>query len=228
MGEMNKFHLSSGYFIGQGNERKIEVFRQWDRNNKKADQTPHRTTVLSVGKSPIPSDFVPDLLLELDGNIGHCGAIIDKSKPYPYSGFSIAIMLLALVAYNDECDLIFKEQDCLAFGPWVSRMYRDCEGKQMVVGRPEAGYKAVSSLFLVKHSFLLQFVHWWSGSFPETDQFHVVEHKMEAIKKEFNKEVGAISFGYDRTRPFKTTDPVFYVQQPTDAELKSLTDQGFL
>ncbi len=66
--------------------------------------------------------YIQELLLS--GDLGFHLEILDGSKPYQFPTVSAVICTLAMIAYDDECDFIYKEQDCLWFGDCVGTMYK--------------------------------------------------------------------------------------------------------
>lgn len=224
---MNKFLIGSGYFLKGGpyacySEGAGEWRLIWFDNTHKA--APNATIhILAVDDS---ADKHWAGYTALAGNLGHINdLVVTKTKPHAYCGWSGAMLALALIAYCDESDFIYKEQDCLAFGPWVEKMYEELGGGNVIFGSCQI-QPAAQSLFLVKHAYIPEFVRLYLSEGPDNDEENLPEHKFArlALAHDWKR----FSFGYDRDRPFNVADPVFYVQQVTPEELEILQNAGLI
>ncbi len=183
-----------------------------------------------------PSDQLPapelrkGQWLYLQHNLGHAHDLDSMDISPKFCGWSAAYILGAMTAYANNCDYIFKEQDCLAFGPWVDLMYRtlDETGCEMLVGRENVmGMRLEQSLTIIKHSFILEFVKLfleWPGSDGGKGKYKRPEIKFAEIMDYSMGKIGHLPFGYGRTRPsfgIDTRKP-FYLQQITPQELEIL------
>lgn len=218
------------YLIGSGYHHHAHAgtdyfFPLWWENTRRAN--PYRTIVLSSGGStrnpPVPLMAPAPQWIALDGDLGHVHDLIYGRKHFSWCSWSISIVTLALLAYFDECDFIFKEQDCLAFGPWVKQIYAESGSKQVMFGRARC-MPAVQSLFLVKHAFIPEFVRLYLGTGDERSADNIGEHKFARLESENPSTFGRYSFGYDRDRPFNVKDHVWYAQKFTPAELNLLAE----
>ena len=217
--------LGSGYFNRPGTN--MDWFWPiWIDNTSKATGL-NKAVVISAGgtKAPTPlPDWVK--LLTLDGDLGHIGDILAGKKSFPFSSCTVEFCALALLAYVNNSDFIYKEQDMLAFGPWVETMYAACKGKQMVIGRGIRN-PANNSLFLIKHAFLPEFVRYYLGTTPE-DTGYIAEQKFKDLATSDPKNVGYYDFGYDKDRPFNHRDHVWCAQKLNGAELSLLRHVGLV
>lgn len=222
MGSMNKFLIGTGYYSKHPNSPKEEKFRRlWYINTTK--NTGGRVVRLAVGNSHPRLAYNT---VALSGNLGHINdLVVTKEKAHAYCGWSASMLALALIAYCDESDFIYKEQDCLAFGPWVAKMYEELGGGNVIFGSCEI-QPAAQSLFLVKHAYIPEFVRLYLSEGPDNDEENLPEHKFATLALAHDWK--RFSFGYDRDRPFNVADPVFYVQQVTPAELVILEEAGLL
>lgn len=221
------------YLIGSGfidGEFKQEFARIWFANTARFS-SPSRIVILSAGghRLKFSEDCADEL--KLTGDLGHFMALVNGQKPHKFNGWMGAVLALALIAYNDESDFIYKEADCLAFGPWVDRMYHELGDGGIIFGRKHLSHPWMpcsQSLFLVKHSYIPEFVRLILSTDAQNKEGELGEHKFERMEKEHSGEWKMMTFGYDRERPFNTDDEVFYVQQITREELELLRSKSLI
>lgn len=218
---MNKFLLGSGYYVKEPTEQTAEWREIWQRNTNRV--LPPKTVRITVGGT-VPVAWHNNVYLR--GNLGHINdLVVEKTKPHAFCGWSGAMLALAMIAYCDESDFIYKEQDCLAFGPWVEKMYEELGDGNVIFGSCEI-QPAAQSLFLVKHAYIPEFVRLYLSEGPDNNEENLPEHKFAKLALVHGWK--RFSFGYDRDRPFNVKDPVFYVQQVTPEELTVLEAAGLL
>jgi hypothetical protein len=168
----------------------------------------------------------------VNGNLGHVHDLIHGKKPYEFCGWSANVITAAMLAYSDESDLIYKEQDCLAFGPWIEQMYADLGDGKMIFGRKMKGppwMQCGQSLILIKHDFIPAFVASYLSMGRDGDIHNLPERKFERLEEKFGKGiVKRLSFGYDRERPINFDDPVWYAQKFTAQELDELRKRNLI
>lgn len=162
----------------------------------------------------------------MKGDIGHAYDLICGRKPYAWCGWSVSIMSLAMIAYFNETDFIWKEQDCLAFGDWTKQIYDEVGDKDVMFGSWRPG--AANSLFWVRHSFIPEFVRLYLGTGDERLDCNLGEKKFERLEAEHPSRFGRYTFGYDRDRPFCMKQPVFYAQKFSPQELVDLRAAGLI
>lgn len=217
-----RFLIGSSYFNnGKRNQENVSV--RWWRLVQKADPKPTRFVVISEADSTFLWRDPRLEVVRLSGNLGHCGQLLSGEKPYAFSGWSITMLSLALMAYADEADFIYSEQDCLAFGPWVRQMYADLGDGDIVFGRRHDGppwMPCSQSLFLVRHKAIPEFVAKYLSLGTDADKDNLGEHKFMKLMESWGQDrARMLSFGVDRCRPIPWDDRVFYFQQPTVDEL---------
>lgn len=226
-----RYLLGSGYIGGPGREEFAEL---WVRNTiHHIRPDPTRVVVVSVGNSKVPLCMIGKWMniLDLDGNCGHIHHLLTGSKPHWLGGWSASILALALIAYNDESDLIYKEQDCLCFGPWVERMYFDLGDADMVFGykhKSEPHMPCSQSLFLIRHRFLLDFVTRYISLGTDNNPDNLPESKFEKLEQADPGHYRRLSFGVDRERPLPLDQDVFYCQQLRHEDLAALREKGMI
>lgn len=233
---MHNYLLGTGYFNGS---KGLDWFAKiWLENTVLyADPLPSQLVVMSVGESrpPYPAQSADGLLkittLDLAGNLGHVHQLLGKKPPfktYEHCGAVGAFMALSMIAYCAECDFVYKEQDCLAFGPWVDQLYH-CMTPEggMAFGRGKM-LGSAQSLFIVRHGFIPTFVSYLINSGSERYEYNLPEYKFNKLIKENPDKVKWLNFGYDRDRPFDVRDGTWYAQKFTPDELREVAAHGLV
>lgn len=218
-----KYLIGTGYHCRPG-QTWHEFFPVWYHNTLKF-AAPERVIVLASGGSRI--EGAPGQWIEMAGDLGHTHDLSNGRKPYHWCGWSISFVSLALLAYFNECDFIFKEQDVLAFGPWVERMYSEIGNKGMVFGRAVIA-PAVQSLVLCKHDFIPEFVRLYMGTGSEREKRNEGELKFERLERAHPDLFGRYSFGVDRDRPLPYDADVWYAQHLNGDEIAEIRMRGLL
>jgi hypothetical protein len=221
--------ITSG-FIGKELAQQ-KFFKVWSDNLlSNPDVNPAKIFVIcSRGDAPRNCPALIDLI-RISGDLGHICR--DASQKHQLEGWACDVMIGALLAYNNESDFIFIEQDCLPFGPFISRLNLECGDIGMIFGY-NSFMPSAQSLFLVRHAFIPQFV-------SDYIQAKVANAKAggEDIFANMEKRHGGgickrVSFGFDRDRPpggfeVMLKDSVWYLQQITVAELEKLRECGHI
>jgi len=160
--------------------------------------------------------------------VGHVGDMIKENRE-GLCGWSASICALAMIAYNCGKDFIYKEADCLWFGPVPERMYQDCEDKGMVFGakmKTAPWMNCAQSTFLIRHSFILDFLRGYL--FLPHDKDMLPEDKFVKLEENHPDRFGRLSFGVDRMRPLPWDAEVWYAQQWTQEELDEAKKRGLI
>lgn len=230
------------YMIGSGYvpSPKNEVFLNIWANNFEKNPIPEgctRIVILGVGGGfrPVVSLGHRVEWVGLDGNCGHVGALLSGEKKHGLCGWTAGVLALAMMAYCDESDFIYREQDCLCFGPWVEKLYEDMGDGFMAFGGPMKSppyMECAQSLFIVRNSFIPQFVMTMieMGDERKQDRFHkednLPERKFHRIRERWPDLIKPLSFGVDRERPMPIDNVVWYAQQFTTEEIHALERIG--
>ncbi len=229
-----RFLLGTSFFIG-GPRNVRDLSDYWMRNLNRIDVQPAATVVIGEGGSfPMSCCKSTDRLtfIPLSGDLGNWQDVMTGKKANAHSGWSASVMTLAMLAYMNESDLIFKESDCLAFGPWVQQMYADLGDGDIVFGpkmKSAPWMACAQSLFLVRHSFIPQFVAYLLNRGPEKSEMELGEQRFAQMASKLPKaKVRYLSFPGDRERPIQWDAPVQYFQQPTQAELDEAQRRGLI
>lgn len=222
--------IGTGYHALPHKREQLEWFWKLWLHNTKRYANPREVIVLATGgRYP---DLSPDEpatnWIYLSGDLGHIGALLSGEKPYAFAGGSAAFVTLALLAYCSEADFIYKEQDTLAFGPWVEQMYAEIGSHGCIFGNCPGVMPSNQALLLVKHEFIPAFVRNYLGTAPENRPENMPECKFERLERQFPNEYCRYKFGYDRARPINPRDHVFHAQKLTVNELVMLEGEGLL
>lgn len=202
------------------------LYRAWHDNTRKFLPDGRIYVINSGGAMKFYGDGDTNWI-NLSENIGH-----SKYKPQAYklSGWSNSFLMGCLLAYGCGQDLIYKEGDCFAFGPWVARLEKEIGAAGMITGADNVGGDAdglqAQSLVLVRHWYLLELIERFLAIPRRDDDLHS-EHKFKLIGQANGKHA-VTTMGYDRTRPIGYDDEAFYVQQMTLEEMVELKERGLI
>jgi hypothetical protein len=207
--------IGTGY--NQKSDWDISFAELWYRNQREHCPFQKRIAVISTGYGfPVAAE---EINVFYGKNLGHVG-----DGPKELCGWSAGFLALCLLAYNNQEDLIYREQDVLAFGPWIETAYADLGDGDMIFGprmQTAPWMCCAQSIVIIRHRFLLTFVKRYLALGNDTLQF-LPEHKFCALKAQEPKRFRELSFGVDRMRPLPFHAPVWYAQQFTKAELDDM------
>jgi hypothetical protein len=233
-----KFLIGSSYFSRGANGEKFreEFAAIWASRMKATVPEPSRIVIVSEGGSQVNHDTALERhgmdVVNLTGNLGHIGQHLNGSVRHEFTGWSASMLACAMIAYTDESDFIYVEEDCLCFGPWVQQMYTDLGDGSMIFGRKhqsEPWMPCSQSLFLVRHAFLPKFVATYLAMGRDGKIGNLGEDKFVKIEELYGPDiVKRFSFGYDRERPIGWEDPVFYFQQPKQEDIDEARRRGLI
>jgi hypothetical protein len=179
--------------------------------------------------------FFPDFLgvvkIPTNYNLGHVGDLLNKSICHEFCGWSASVLAGALLAYNCGKDMLYKESDCLAFGPWIAQMYADMGEGSFIFGAKHQSppwMPCSQSLFLIRHSYIPTFVQRYIAMGTDASVSNLPEHKFVRLEEMDWDKVKRLSFGYDRERPINYEDKVWYGQKFTSTEMEELKNRGLI
>jgi tetratricopeptide (TPR) repeat protein len=222
-GRASRYVIVTGYF-SDGSRAAEDFFRIWYDNTLKYAK-PHRIYVINAASKPV--DYGDCVWINLSENLGH--ALGGMSRRQQLGGWSMALFVGAMLAYLERADFIYKEQDCLAFGDYVERLYTEIGPAGFIAGHiNESGQAAGllgTALMLGKLNFLPEFIARYL-SLRASDVDFLQENKMSEIGK--SGRLVYSSMGYDRSRPVNLSDPSFYFQKITADELAALRRAGLI
>lgn len=209
-GPYETFDKVNGRQVKGGGLTFSDFYQVWVRNTLRYAR-PDQIYVINAGAKPIASEHGHPAWIDLTCNIGSSfSRVVGLDKRI--GGWSLGFTLGCLLAFGCNADLIFKEQDCLAFGNWVERLYSDAETHRadLVVGK-RGPHGCATALMLVRRNFALDVVHTYLG-FKPSERELIAEQKFARMLSQFDNVVET-SMGYDRERPVGWNDEAFYLQQ---------------
>ena len=226
----HQYIIGSGYHshLGARGDAMAWFFDElWMPNTEKYSD-PYAIYVLATGDGLVPEcrcnkhyKQLPLFWVDILGDIGHCGALLNGSKPYHFCGCSASILTMAMIAYLNECDFIYKEQDVLMFGPCVETMYRELGDRGCIFGRQRC-MPCANSLMLVRHSYIPEFVRLYLATERENTPDGIAECKYARMQQQHPDQICYYSFGVDRDRPLDLDARAWYAQKFSPEELLAM------
>lgn len=217
------YHVVTGYHASTG---KDALFKTWLDNTLRYSH-PKRITVVADSGSVVPFNHEILLNINLSGNLGHFMELVEGKKPYALNGWSGAMLVGAMIAYCDESDMVWKEEDCLAFGPWAEKMYDELGGAKAIWGSCSF-MPCEQSLFLVMHDQIPEFVQHYLDGPPQNRSGEFGEDKFKRMEENFPEKYRRFSFGCGRDRPIPWDDEIFYFQQAKREDVEEAIKRGLL
>jgi len=215
---LNRKHIIvSGYWADEGRTDKADFFDLWWENTQKV--SPALTVIVNAGAKCLPKEK-KGLWIDCTENLGHVHHLITGEKKQKLCGWTVSTLVGALAAYNCNTDMIYKEQDCLCFGPWVDAIYKEAEEKKanMMCGKCDL-VVIEQSLVWVRYESLLDYVK-LILNMPEADKDLLPEFKYRRLID--SGIMSYLPFPGGRNRPLPTHERCWYAQQITAEEMKSL------
>jgi len=208
----NDYIVTTGYYSPPDNKFIEDFFHIWYDNIIKYS-SPKRIIVVNAGcKRPEGAKGE-----WLDGyNFGYV-PVMDKERNCPkFCGWSIGFMVGMMIAFHNNCDFIYREQDTLAFGKYIDAIYNmvNKKGKKILVGEDCAhAYKIDNGFTFLKHDIILDFLkEWLTIDRKDAGPGRLrPEQKFTTVFKKFTKVQGFLPFGYGTfNRPINYEDETFY------------------
>jgi hypothetical protein len=226
------------YIIGSGYHWEFSrgadtFFRTWVENIAKLNPAPEKIIIItdSGARPPIDSCMIPASLpvqaVYLNGDLGSCHALMHGIKKHAFAGWTGAVCAAAMIAYCDEKDFLFFEQDVLAFGPIIEQMYAEIKGAGIIFGKCD-WMPCEQSLFLVRHHYIPDFVRLFLGEGPQYLEENLGEHIFLRLAREHTKDWFQFEIQYGRNRPINFDDPIFYAQKWTPQEMEELRNRKLI
>jgi hypothetical protein len=226
-----KYTLGSSFFTG-GPRQVADLSEDWCLNLTRADIAPAHVVIICEGGTRLKCYPPHASVIYLDGDLGHCHDVLARKKKNEWSGWSASMVALAMIAYTNETDFVYKESDCFAFGPWVARLYADMGNGLMAFGPKHTSppwATCSQSLFIVRHEFIPTFVSAYLSMGGETSIPLLGEQKFCRIEAMFGTDkIRRMSFGVDRERPIPWAHSPMYFQQPKPEEIAEARRRGLL
>lgn len=229
---MNKYLIGSGYHWNNS-ERGIDTFYPiWIDNLKKIPNPPSQVFIIAdsncrppTGDVSGPTPFEVNVIY-LTGDLGSCHTLITGSKPHAFAGWTGAVLATAMLAYCDEKDFIFVEQDALMFGDCIGTMYSEIGDAGIIFGDC-TWMAAEQSLFLVKHFYIPEFIRLFLNEGPHKEG-NLSEEVFKRLEEAHPDQWKRFSLQFGRNRPINFDDPVWYAQKLTADEMAELKNRGMI
>lgn len=188
---------------------------------KYANPQPARIVIVTAGGCAPKLDGGVDII-KCTGDVGNLSHKNAGLNNHFYAGWAPPMFITAMLAYNECMDFIFQEQDCLAFGPYIQRLYADMGDAGAAIGQGLGGMgqPASQSLFIVRHAYICPFLRDYIGMGPDDNEQNQGEKKFGRMRDNKPGEIKTTTFNVDRDRPIPWDNPVFGFQQPSRAEFE--------
>jgi hypothetical protein len=225
------FTIGSSFFTG-GPRAVADLSEDWCLNLTRADIAPAHVVIICEGGTRLKCYPPHASVIHLDGNLGNWSDIMYRRKPHEWSGWSASMVTLAMIAYVNETDFIYRESDCFCFGDWVKQLYGDMGTGCFAFGAAHKSppwMASSQSLFIVRHSFIPKLVQSYLALGGETSESNLGEKKFVRLEERFGADtVRRLSFGVDRERPIPWHEKTWYFQQPKPEEIAEARARGLL
>lgn len=232
---MRRYTIITGYHdspFNQEGQDTVPFFRTWLSNTR--DRFPDALDVYVMDTKParLPPESRDVRWLGMLNNPGHVHHLDHKLVDFPprLCGWSLCFITGALLAYYNNSDLLFKEQDCLAFGSVIDKAYEALGSAGVMTGSVEdsLGVGLEQSLVLMRRDFIPDFCSRLLAH-PRNDggpNFLRPEAKWRELLQ--SGEGALFPFGYGRRRPkaLPPDDEAWYIQKVTPDELRILREKG--
>jgi len=218
--------IVTGFYANAANyHERVTFMETWLKNTG-----PREIVIVDNADLPLPSspEAANIRIVRINNNMGHADSFVGKFRPH-LLGMSACWLIGAMIAYSENRDLIYKEQDCLAFGEWEHEILSRASFYKLnaAIGYGlEAPEHMECCLFWVRHVYLTEFVTKYMSQ-PEGDGQVTPEEKFGRIQRMDNR-VGHLHFGVGRDRPLPWDDKAWYGQRFTDMELGILKYKGLI
>jgi hypothetical protein len=204
-----------------------DFFEIWWENTHRFSE-PKDIFVINVNSDSCPEEKWGKWI-DLSYNLGHVHDLDVNDYPNKkFCGWSMSFIMGAYLAYSNNTDFIYKEQDCLAFGDWVDELYS--HDKEIVVGQSihADGQALEQSLFLVRHSAILDFVNAYTnfgGNDAGRGYIRPESKFAKVLNQSFSNRFAFTKMGYGRSKPKNFQESIdqgetFYIQKLTPEEIQ--------
>lgn len=231
--KMNPYTLIAGYHRNRDDTRYDTFFQTWLTNVCRLTPQPQRIIIIAdSGARPPLSDChwdirVPITVINLFGNLGCCHDLLVGNKPHHFSGWTGVVLAGAMLAYTNETDMVFYEEDVISVGDVIGQMDKEI-GEASVIFGNTAGMPCAQSLFRVRHEYLPEFARLFLSQGRQEFPEYLGENIFERLETQHPIAWKRFSFGYDRTRPINYDDKVWYAQHWKPEELAELKKRGMI
>lgn len=235
---INSYILYTGYvnFSESQNENLTEIkcldskyaglssqkfFDLWYKNTRKYIPKEIPIHILGPHKPNLENKENTKSLVEYE-NLGHFGDLLTKKKNDFLIGYTASVVYGMIDAYVRGKDFLYKEQDCLAFGDYVEEIYKLINSNKnygILVG-PNKIQSCSTAIHFVKRNSIPDAIN----KICSTPDINCITEK----KYSQMPNLGKLTFGYDRDRPFNPKDKIFYIQQIKLEEMEILKKENLI
>ena len=230
---MPKWYMTKSPLIGTGfyshptDERsRIEFFCHW------MERFEFERKIVVVNNSHVRRLPIAEQhnihVIEIDNNLGHIGDHLGKFRPH-LLGWSMSWIIPATIAYSEQRDFMYVEQDCLVFGEWEKAILDEAEakGRMAMFGKGVASIAPCEqSLFWIHRDFITEFIYRYL-SFPDGDGKMLPEAKF-ARMADADKRISTFELGVGRDRPLPYNASAWYAQHLTEEEMAELKERKLI
>ena len=217
--------IGTGFYASaEDYENKLRFLDIWLKNTPNQD-----IVIVDNSVRPLQLENQPRVrVVRLNNNKGHADTFKGQFRPQ-LLGVSICWLIGALIAYNEDRDFIYKEQDALCFGPWIEELYKRAGFYKLVV---QMGYalctpaRVECCLFWVDYDYIIELICKYT-EISEGDGKTTPEEKFDHVSR-LDRRIAPISFGVGRDRPLPYDEPIWYGQRFTKEELEVLRERKLI
>lgn len=220
---MNTPLIVSGFYSDERSyARKREFLDIWLAN------TPGEIVIVDNSVRPLVLTEPRVRIIRINNNIGFYQQFKGCYRPY-LLGHTVSWMSGVLVAYSENRDMIYKEQDCLWFGEALNNLVQRAAELDLIA---QFGYaksspsRVESCLFWIRCDFLIEFMTKYC-EISEGDGLVTCEEKFNRISR-YDPRITAIIFGVGRDRPLPKGEKTWFAQKFSVGELKELKETGLI
>lgn len=216
--------IGTGFYATAENyENQLRFLDIWLANTPK-----HNIVIIDNSVRPLVVDDPRVRIVRLNSNKGHVDQHKGEFRPQ-LLGVSICWIIGAMMAYNDDCDYVYKEQDTLCFGPWMEELYKRADFYKLVV---QMGYalstpaRVECCLFWVDYDYIIEFICKYT-EISEGDGKITPEEKFDHISR-LERRIAPISFGVGRDRPLPFDAPIWFGQRFSKEEMNIMRERKLI
>lgn len=219
-----RYMVISGYHADKSDAWQGWFYRLWWHHNIEGI-SPEKVVIISTVPAPVGS---AGHWIKLEANIGHCDEMLLNGRDLFMPGCPATWMAGAWLAYASECDLLYLEQDMLAFGPWLDQLYHDLGRKQAIFGTGKMHKGSSTSLFLVRWNYIPEWCRDYLAEGKEDVYDRLPERKWFRMAERKPEHYARLSFGFDTDRPLDMAARVWYAQKFTIQEMAELAKRRLI
>jgi len=161
--------------------------------------------------------------LKFNHNLGHVGDWIGRPSP-KLLGWSMSWIIPAMIAYSEQKDFLYIEQDCLCFGNWLETLAKEVRDRNLKAAFGTAPFSIAAceqSLFWVRCDFIPDFISQYIA-IPESDSEKLPEQKFQELLMRPDSWIATFNLKVCRSRPLPFDSTAWYAQKFSIEEMSEL------